>query len=72
MKQLLLICVASAYALPSPRCDKIDALGRLARSAYSRLVAVHCATGESETKTKRLSHVFNPIFTNNIFWYVKL
>ena len=50
------------------QCNEQEQLAKLIRSAYSRLLAVHCSTGESEAKTKRLSHIFNPIDANNIFW----
>ena len=50
------------------QCNEKEQLAKLIRSAYSRLLAVHCSVGESEAKTKRLSHIFNPIDANNIFW----
>lgn len=59
---LLLLGLARA------QCDEQAVLGRLIRSAYSRLIAVHCATGENESKTKRLSMIDNPIEANSLFW----
>ena len=50
------------------QCDQKAVLGRLLRSAYSRLIAVHCATGDNETKTKRLSLIDSPLEANAMFW----
>ena len=48
-------------------CNARDKLAQLIRAAHSRLLAVHCAKGPAETKTKRLPHTFNLVDANNIF-----
>ena len=66
---LLTLLVSSISGLDDQfQCDQKALLGRLLRSAYSRLIAVHCATGDNETKTKRLSLIDSPLEANAMFW----
>ena len=66
MRILPLIAIVSVARTET--CNQRALLGRLLRSAYSRLIAVHCATGDNETKTKRLSLIESPLEANAMFW----
>ena len=67
---LITIVSVATSANTTNTCDQRALLGRLLRSAYSRLIAVHCATGDNETKTKRLSLIDSPLEANAMFWLV--
>jgi len=42
-------------------CNVQNALGSVVRTAYARLLAVHCATGVNEQKTSHLYDLFEPL-----------